>query len=145
MSKPYSPLCQFTVEELSQEGTLPFLDTHVTIAPNNTFCTTVYRNPTHTDQCLHWDSNHFITAKHSVYNTLAHRAKITSSNQGSLHKELNLIRRALQAYQSLVGHSTSFNNNLKENITTTRIPITKITLQTQKITIAIIATGTSPL
>ena len=41
--------------------------------------------------------HHFVTAKHSVYNTLAHRAKIVSSNQESLHKELNHIRKALQA------------------------------------------------
>ena len=53
----------FTVEEPTQQDTLPFLDTLVTIEPNNTFSTTVYRKPTHTDQYLHWDSNHHITAK----------------------------------------------------------------------------------
>ena len=67
------PHIQFTVEP-TQQGSLPFLDTLVTIEPNNTFSTTVYRKPTHTDQYLHWDSNHHITAKQSVYNTLAHRA-----------------------------------------------------------------------
>ena len=66
------PGIQFTVEEQSQQSSLPFLDTLVTIQPNNTFTTSVYRKPTHTDQYLHWDSNHFITAKQSVYNTLAH-------------------------------------------------------------------------
>ena len=75
------PHIQFTVEEPSQEGTLPFLDTLVTMGPNNTFSTSAYRKPTHTDQYLHWDSNHFITAKHSVYNTLAHGTKIVSANQ----------------------------------------------------------------
>ena len=69
------PHIQFTVEESTQQGTLPFLDTLVTIEPNNTFSTAVYRKPTHTDQYLHWDSNHHITAKQSVYNTLAHRTK----------------------------------------------------------------------
>ena len=39
---------QFTVEEPSQQGILPFLDTLVTIEPNNTFNTSVYRKPTHT-------------------------------------------------------------------------------------------------
>ena len=68
---------QFTVEP-TQQGSLPFLDTLVTIEPDNTFSTTVYRKPTHTDQYLHWDSNHHITAKQSVYNTLAHRTKIVS-------------------------------------------------------------------
>ena len=55
----------------------------------------MYRKPTHTDQYRHWDSNHFITAKHSVYNTLAYRANIVSSNQQALNKELEHIRKAL--------------------------------------------------
>ena len=53
----------------------------------------------HTNQYLHWDSNHFITAKQSVYNTLAHRAKIVSHNQEELNNELEHIRKALQACQ----------------------------------------------
>ena len=59
---------QFTVEEPSQQGSLPFLDTLVTIGPNHDFHTTIYRKPTHTDQYLHRDNNHFITAKLSAYN-----------------------------------------------------------------------------
>ena len=93
------PHIQFTVEEPSQQGTLPFLDTLITIQPNNTFTTTAYRKPAHTDQYLHWDSNHFITAKQSVYITLAHRAKVVSSNLEALDQELLHIRRALQACQ----------------------------------------------
>ena len=64
--------------EPTQQGLLPFLDTLVTIELNNTFGTTVYRKPTHTDQYLHWDSNYHITANQSVYNTLAHKG--TSEN-----------------------------------------------------------------
>ena len=68
--------------EPTQQGSLPFLDTLVTIQPDNTLSTSVYRKPTHTDQYLHWDSNHHITAKHSVYNTLAHRAKDSFFHSG---------------------------------------------------------------
>ena len=93
------PHIQFTVEEPTQQGTLPFLDTLVTIESNNTFSTTVYRKPTHTDQYLHWDSNHHITAKQSVYNTLAHREKAVTSTKETLDKELQHIRGALQACQ----------------------------------------------
>ena len=89
---------QFTVEP-TQQGSLPFLDTLVTIQPDNTLSTSVYRKPTHTDQYLHWDSNHHITAKHSVYNTLAHRAKTVSSTQDSLDQELLHIKTALQLCQ----------------------------------------------
>ena len=63
-----NPHIQFTVEP-TQQGSLPFLDTLVTVQPDNTFNTSVHRKPTHTDQYLHWDSNHHITAKQSVYNT----------------------------------------------------------------------------
>ena len=74
---------QFTVEQPGTDGSIPFFDTKVTPGPNNTIHTTVYRKPTHTDQYLHWDSNHFITAKNSVYNTIAHRAKVTPALQQS--------------------------------------------------------------
>ena len=92
------PHIQITVEP-TQQGSLPFLDTLVTIQPDNTLNTSVYRKPTHTDQYLHWDSNHHITAKQSVYNTLAHRAKTVSSTQDLLDKELSHIKTALQHCQ----------------------------------------------
>ena len=105
-SKPFlqhinnqDPHIQFTVEESSQQGTPSFLDTLVTTESNNTFTTSVYRNPAHTNQYLHWDSNHFITAKQSVYNTLVHRGKIVSFNQEAWDQDLLHIRRALQACQ----------------------------------------------
>ena len=85
--------------EPTQQGSLPFLDTLVTIEPDNTFSTTVYRKPNHMDQYLHWDSNHHITAKQSVYNTLAHRAKIVSSTQDKMDRELQHSRTALQQCQ----------------------------------------------
>ena len=92
------PYIQFTVEP-TQQGSLPFLDTHVTIEPDNTFSTTVYRKPTHTDQYLHWDSNHHITAKQSVFNTLAHWAKIISSTKDKMDRELQHIKTAQQHCQ----------------------------------------------
>ena len=62
-TNPQNPNIQFTVEQPCTDGSIPFLDTKVTPGPNNTIHTTVYRKPTHTDQYLHWDSNHFKTAK----------------------------------------------------------------------------------
>ena len=67
----------------------------VTIQPDNTFNTSVYRKPAHTDQYLHWDSNHHITAKQNVFNTLAHRAKTVSSTQENMDKELTHIKTTL--------------------------------------------------
>ena len=91
------PNMQFTVEEQVAVGSIHFLETNVTLGPNSTIHTTVYRKLTHTDQYIHWDSNPFITAKHSVYNTLAHRAKVVSNSTTNLSKELEHIRRALQS------------------------------------------------
>ena len=85
--------------EPTQQGSLPFLDTLVTIEPDNTFSTTVYRKLTHTDQYLHWDSNHHITAKQSVLNTLAHRAKTVSLSQDKVDRELQHIKTASQHCQ----------------------------------------------
>ena len=82
------PHIQFTVEEPDQEGSLPFLDTLVSPGPNNTLTTSVYRKFIYTDKYLHWDSNHFIMTKHSVFNTLVHRVKVVSTNQQSLQREL---------------------------------------------------------
>ena len=116
----------FTAEP-TQQGSLPFLGTLVTIEPNNTFSTTVYRKPTHTDQYLHWDSNYHITTKQSVYNTLAHRSKVVSSSQGTLDKELQQIKTALQACQfpnwalnqwhHRFLHNNQSNNNTRNNST----------------------------
>ena len=93
------PHIQFTVEP-TQQGSLPFLDTLVTIQQDNTFSTSVYRKPNHTDQYLQWDGNHHITTKQSVFDTLAHRAKVVSSTQDQLDKELQLhIKSALQQCQ----------------------------------------------
>ena len=66
------------------------LDTLVSPGPNNTLITTVYRKPTHTEQYLQWDRNHFMTAK-SVFNTLAHRAKVVYTNQEAIYKEMEHI------------------------------------------------------
>ena len=93
------PNIQFTVEEPASDGSIPFLDTKVTPGLNNTIHTRVYRKPTHTDQYLHWDSNHFITAKNSVYNALAHRAKVVSITPEDLTKELDHLKKALMTCQ----------------------------------------------
>ena len=93
------PNIQFTVEEPGTDCPIPFLDTKVTPGPSNTIHTKVYRKPTNNDQYLHWDSTHLITVKNSVYNTLAHGAKVVSSTPEDLAKELEHLRKALMAYQ----------------------------------------------
>ena len=120
------PNIQFTDEEPGIDGSIPFLDSKVTPGPNNTVHIIVYRKPTHTDQYLHWDSSHFITAKNSVYNTLAHRAKVVSSTSEDLTKELEHLRKALMQcqfpswalnrlqHQFQQKHNLNNNNNTQE-------------------------------
>ena len=93
------PNIQFTVEEPAADGSIPFLDTRITPGPNSTIHIKVYRKLTHSNQYLHWDSNHFITAKNSIYNTLAHRAKVVSSTPEHLTKDLDHLKKAIMACQ----------------------------------------------
>ena len=123
------PHIQFTVEP-TQQGSLPFLDTLITIQPDNTLSTTVYRKPTHTDQYLHWDSNHHITAKQSVFKTLAHRAKTVSSSQDSLDKEWITSKQHSNTASSHPGPST---NGSTSSPNLNNIPTTPPTLQQQQL------------
>ena len=52
------PAIQFTVENIKEDGAIPFLDTIVKLETDGKLSITVYRNPTHTDQHLQWNSHH---------------------------------------------------------------------------------------
>ena len=92
---PKDPHIPFTVEEPDQEVSQPSWIPWFLQVPQHPHYFSIQKTHTH-DQYLHWDSNHLVMAKHSVFNTLAHRAKVVSTNQQSLQKELKHIR-ALQA------------------------------------------------
>ena len=85
---------QFTMEDCRGDGSMPFLDTLVTPRSDGSMNTTMYQSPTHTDLYLQWDSHHTITAKHSVVNTLNHRARAVCSNQ-ELPKEEDYLQKDL--------------------------------------------------
>ena len=88
---------QFTAENTRADGSLPFLDTLVTVKEDGSLSTSIYRKPTHTNQYLQWDSHHAIANKYSVINSLLHRAKNICSNQDQLKEELTYVERALTA------------------------------------------------
>ena len=81
------PAIQFTMEEQRQDGSMPLLDILVTPQQDGTLTTSVYRNPTHTDQYLQWDSHHNLACKYSVINTLTHRAKAVCSSSQLLKED----------------------------------------------------------
>ena len=71
------------------------MDTIVKPEVDGSLSITVYRKPTHTDQYLQWDSNHHLSAKFSVIQTLSHRASTVCSNPELLQKEKDHLRKAL--------------------------------------------------
>ena len=76
----------------------------MTIEPDNTFSTTVYRKPPTWTNIYSGTANHHISAKQNVYNTLAHRAKIVSSTEDKMDRELQHIRTALEHCQFPANH-----------------------------------------
>ena len=60
---------QFTIEESSEDGSMPFLDMLIIPKEDGRFNTTIYRKPTHADMYLQWDSQHPISSKYSVVGT----------------------------------------------------------------------------
>ena len=86
---------QFTAENTKADGSLPFLDTLVTVKEDGSLSTSIYRKPTHTNQYLQWDSHHSIVNKFSVINSLIHRANNICSNQEQKKEELTQIEKAL--------------------------------------------------
>ena len=86
---------QFTKETSRSDGSMPFLDTIVTINDDGSLNTKVYRKPTHTDLYLQWDSHHAIAAKYSMINTLHHRARAVCSNKQLLKEEEDHLQKVL--------------------------------------------------
>ena len=83
------------MEGNKEDGSIPFLDTIVKPEVDGSLSITVCRKPTHTDQYLQWDSQHNLSTKFSVINTLSHRAKTVCSNPELLKQENEHLRKAL--------------------------------------------------
>ncbi|XP_048259316.1 uncharacterized protein LOC125384342 [Haliotis rufescens] len=72
------PRVQFTIET-EKDNQLPFLDVLVCRNAANRIQTSVYRKPTHTDQCIHFNSNHPLRTKTGIISALTKRAINLSS------------------------------------------------------------------
>ena len=83
---------KFTMEVLNSQESIPFLDTLVSLGPNGSLITSVYTEPTHTDQYFHLGSKHSIFASYSVFNTLTHRVWTVCSDQELLQQEKLIIK-----------------------------------------------------
>ena len=83
------------MEGTQGNGAIPFLDTLITLQADGSLSIIVYCKPTHTDQCLQWDSHHRLYAKYSVIGTLTHRAKTVCADPKLLQQELTHLRNAM--------------------------------------------------
>ena len=90
-----NPKIQFTCEETTEDGSMPFLDILVTPEEDGSLKTSVFRKTTHTDLYLQWDSHHTIPSKYSVAGTLYHRASTVCSTPQLLQEEEEHLFRAL--------------------------------------------------
>ena len=90
------PRMKFTMEE-EANNQLPFLDVLVQ-RQDNQLVTSVYRKPTHTDQYLHFTSNHPLQVKKGIISTLTRRAKNICSTTPALESELEHLRRVFITY-----------------------------------------------
>ena len=99
-----NPHIQFTSEEESVEGTLPFLDVCVHRESDGSISTSIFRKATHTDQHLAFNSHHPVAHKAAVVRTLVDRAhKLSSTCCGRTAEE----RRVVEALQKN-GYPTGF-------------------------------------
>ena len=115
---------QFTAENTRADGSLPFLDTLVTVEEDGSLSTSIYRKSTHTNQYLQWDSHHSIANKYSVINSLLHRANNICSNQEQKKEELTHIEEALTIckYPSWAIQRVKVKKNIQQQNKSTKRP-----------------------
>ncbi|XP_048255227.1 uncharacterized protein LOC125381912 [Haliotis rufescens] len=83
-------------EETNRQPT--FLDVLVQKDSNDKLQTTVYRKPTHTDQYIHYASNHPPQVKKGIVSTPARRAQNICSTKQHLTTELNQLKQVFTQY-----------------------------------------------
>ena len=82
--------------EVETEGQLPFLDLLLKRTNSGGLKLSVYRKPTHTDQCLNFMSHHPIDHKISVVKTLLERSQNLVSEPEEKKKEDIHVQDALR-------------------------------------------------
>ena len=80
------PRIKFTIEQ-EENRQIPFLDTLLTVEENGTISTKIYRKKTHTDQYLHFNSNHHAGQKLGIVSTLKKRMEIITKEQDKVEEE----------------------------------------------------------
>ena len=85
---------EFTEEPMTEQKTIPFLDTLVLVEEDSSLRVRVYRKPTHTDQYLPFDSAHPLEHKLSMVRT--HRAETVLTQWNDIVEEKRHVGEALK-------------------------------------------------
>ena len=102
--------------ETESDSRLAFLDTAVSREPEGRLTISVYRNPTHTDQYLAYDSHHPQSVKRGIVKCLYDRAKHIVTKPSVISKEKKHLSSVLVSN----GYPLSF----LQKVTKTRKPNT---------------------
>ena len=86
---------KFTIE-FEQNKELPFLDTLMHREEDGSLTTSIYRKKTHTNQYLHYNSNHHARQKIGIVSTLKKRLELISKEEDKI-KEEKIIENAFLA------------------------------------------------
>ena len=74
-----------------EEAFLPFLDVGI-LKKEGRLITRIYRKPTHTQQYIHWDSNHPKNMLLGMLKGLIHRAHVLCDLKEDLIEELDVLK-----------------------------------------------------
>ena len=106
-----NPHIQFTAEAPCEKGAIPFLVTLVSIGPNVSLITSVYKTPIHWDQNLHWDNDYSFSTQFRVFKTLTHGTQTVCFDQELLGQEHNTLGLPLVGAITPTGSSTEYKPN----------------------------------
>ena len=82
--------------EIQTENKLSFLEVMTQIQIDRSLKFTIFRKKTHTDQYLHFNSNHHMSQKLGIPKTLNRRADMLVTDDNEQEKEKNYVERALK-------------------------------------------------
>ena len=86
------PSISFTIETTEDSGSIPFLDTKITVEPNGKYTTELYIKPTSSGIILHADSAQPWKTKRAVLHSQTRRAIRLSSDEDARARSIQRIR-----------------------------------------------------
>ena len=118
------PAIKFTIETTEINGSLPFLDTTITVEPSGKYITELYIKPTSSGIILHADSAQPWKVKRAVLHSQTRRAIKLSSNEQARRRSISRIK---DLFLSNGYNSKIINKTIDDCLTTARPNVTKRT------------------